>query len=383
MGFAARALHDDALRAAPRTGRVVVQWVQAPNLDPFADEWRRLEDSVLARTHLSSFDFLAPWYRHYAGDYGGSPLVGFARRHGHLVGVAPFVVRRGTVGRIPVTRVEFAPSDVPAGEFLVDDGQPEIIEAFVESLIDTIHFDVVCLDGLGAESPHLAAVQRAAARLRLPIELDDHAYATVDLRGGYQSYVSSLSGHYRRNLNQKARKIAAAGARIDAICGTAGADVVEGAIDRMIAITEASYKLEGQRLADHHRRFLTDVIRRLAARQKLALPLLSIGGRDAAFILGVLDRGCFYDVTLAYDEQFAKLSPGAYLMQRTLESFAAAGVHTAVSHGAHEYKRHWSSAFVPQQRAFLFAPTLRGRATRMIRFALRPVWARLAPAPAA
>jgi CelD/BcsL family acetyltransferase involved in cellulose biosynthesis len=243
--------------------------------------------------------------------------------------------------------------------------------------VDTVRFDIACLDGLAPESTHLAALHAAAAHHRLPIELDDHAFAIVDLRDGYQQYVSTLSGHYRRNLNQKARKIAAAGVTVDGVLGTADADSVERAIERMITITEASYKLAGQRLADHHRHFLGDVIRRLAARGKLALPLLSIGGRDAAFILGVLERGCFYDITLAYDEQFAKVSPGAYLMQRTLESFAAAGVHTAVSHGAHDYKKHWSSAFVPQKRAFLFAPTLRARATRMIRFSLRPVWARL------
>jgi CelD/BcsL family acetyltransferase involved in cellulose biosynthesis len=377
MRAAARTLHDDARSPAPRTGRIVVQWIQTSDLDAYAEEWRQLEEGVIERTHLSSFDFLAPWYQHYAGDYGGSPLIGFARRYDRLVGVAPFVVRPGTVGRVPVTRIEFAPSDVPAGEFLVEDAQPEIVEALLESLIGTIRFDVVCLDGFAPESTHLAAVQRATARHRLRLELDDQAYAIVHLRDGYRTYVSSLSGHYRRNLGQKARKIAAAGARVDAICGTAKAAVVEHAIERMVAITEASYKLEGQRLADQHRGFLADAIRRLAARGKLALPLLSIGGRDAAFVLGALDRGCFYDITLAYDEQFAKLSPGAYLMQRTLESFAAAGVHTLVSHGAHEYKKHWASAFVPQKRAFLFAPTLRGRAARLIRFRLRPAWRRL------
>jgi CelD/BcsL family acetyltransferase involved in cellulose biosynthesis len=377
MGTAARALRYDALRAAPTTGDTVVQWVQTPNLAAFADQWRRLENEVRARTHLASFDFLAPWFRNYAGEYGGAPLIGLARRHDRLIGVAPFVVRRGTVGRVPVTRVEFAPSDVPAGEFLIADGHADVVEAFIESLVETIRFDVICLDGFDPDSPHLRALQAAAAANGLPIESEAHAYALVDLRGGYQAYYRTLSGHYRRNLNQKARKIAALGAAVDSIHGTADAATVERAIDRLIAITEASYKLEGQRLADHHRRFLADVIRGLASQGRLALPVLSIRGRDAAFILGVLDRGCFYDITLAYDEQFEKLSPGAYLTQRMLETFASAGVHTAISHGAHDYKKHWSSAFMPQTRLFLFAPTLRARATHMIRFSLRPLWARL------
>jgi hypothetical protein len=64
-------------------------------------------------------------------------------------------------------------------------------------------------------------------------------------------------------------------------------------------------------------------------------------------------------------------------MQRTLEQLAGAGIHTVISHGAHEYKQHWSTRFVPQKRVFLFAPTLRARATRTIRFGLQPLWSRL------
>lgn len=358
---------------SPYPPAIDIEWLHTRDVEPLADEWRALEACVVHRTHLSTFEFLAAWYRHYAGDYGGTPLIGLARRGGQLVGVAPLTLRRGSVGRVPVRRIEFAPSDVPAGEFLVDDDQPEVVEAFIDSIVRTVPFDVLCLDGFDATSPHLAALGAAAGRHRMAMELDDHAFAIVHLRDGYKAYHAGLSGHYRRNLNQKARKIEASGAVVDGIHLTADPDEVERAIARLIAINEASYKLEGQPLAAHHRHFLADVIRRLARRGTLALPLLSIGGRDAAFILGVVERGCFYDITLSYDEQFAKVSPGAYLMQRTLENFAAAGIHTVVSHGAHEYKKHWASEFVPQQRAFLFAPTVRARATRMIRFSLRPL----------
>lgn len=355
-----------------------VEWLRAPEqLESLAAEWRGLEAVVHDRTHLSTCDFLGAWYRHYAGDYGGAPLIGLARRSERLVGLAPLTLRRGRVGTIPVTRIEFAPSDVPAGEFLIEDDQPGVVESLLDSLVQTVRFDVICLDGFDPASRQLAALQRAAARHRMGVELEDHAFALVDLRPGYKAYYSGLSGHYRRNLHQKARKIDAAGARIDGVHLTADADVIEHAIARLIAITEASYKLNGQRLADNHRAFLAEVVRRLGRRGTLSLPILSIGGRDAAFILGVVERGCFYDITLAYDESFAKLSPGAFLMQRTLERFAAAGVHTVVSHGAHEYKKHWATTFVPQKRAFLFAPGIRGSATRFIRFGLRPLWERL------
>jgi CelD/BcsL family acetyltransferase involved in cellulose biosynthesis len=357
-----------------------VEWIRDPAaLASIEGPWRALEGRVEYRTHVSTFDFLATWYRQYAGEYGGTPLIGLAWHGPDLIGVAPLTVRRGRVGRVPVTRVDFAPNDSIAGEFLVEDERPDVVEALMDSLVRTrTTFDVICLNGFDPQAPLLSALDDFAARYRLAVQMEDHAYAVVDLRDGYEAYVARLSPHSRRNLNQKARKIATAGFTVQGIQEAQNPEALAASLDRMIRINEASHKLQGQRLPDRHRGFLTEVVRRFGARGMLSLPILSIGGKDAAFILGVVERGCFYDITLAYDESFAKVSPGAFLMQQALQHLAAAGVHTAVSHGAHEYKRHWSTTFVPQKRAFLFAPGPRGRATRVVRFGLQPLWRRFA-----
>jgi hypothetical protein len=49
-------------------------------------------------------------------------------------------------------------------------------------------------------------------------------------------------------------------------------------------------------------------------------------------------------------------------------------VHTVISHGAHDYKRHWATAFVPQRRMFLFSPRPFAAAARLVRFHLQPLW---------
>jgi CelD/BcsL family acetyltransferase involved in cellulose biosynthesis len=357
---------------------LAVEWLRDPvELGRHAAEWRALERSV-KHTHLSSFDFITPWYTHYAGRYGGAPLAGLARRGSRLVGVAPMAICRGRTGSVPVTRVELAPTDVPAGEFLTAAGDSEVISEFVNALVDGTPFDVISLDGFTDGSEEMTAVEQAAARRRMVVERVDHAYAIADLSRGYDSYRGRLSGHFRRNLNQRARRMTAAGgADVGGIQFSGAADELDRCVSRVIAITEASYKLQGARLAACHRAFLSDVVGRLSARGTLCLPILSIGGEDAAFMLGVVERGVFYDITLAYAEPFATFSPGSFLMQRTLEMLASTGVHTAVSHGAHEYKRHWATRFVPQKRLFLFNRGVRGRAAHFTRFSLAPIWQRL------
>lgn len=355
-----------------------IDWVRSvTEIDALAAEWTELESRVEDRTVQSTFDYLDTWYRNYAGSYGGDPLVGVARRGSHTVGIAPLVVRRGTVGKVPITRIDFAAHDAHAGEFLVEDDHPETITALIESLASHIAFDVVCLNGFQTTSASFQSVQNAASRLGLDVELTEHPNAFVDLQGGYEAYCDAMSRNFRRTLKRQAQKIASAGKpEVQGVHLTEGLEQMESYIDRLFGVTEASYKLKGERLADCHRDLLAQLARRFGPRGMLYLSLLSLDGKDAACVMGLVERGCYYDVTLAYAEEFAELSPGAYLIQEALKNLAAAGVQRVISRGAHDYKKRWSTAFVPTTRVFLFSPGLRGTATRLIRFSLGPLWRR-------
>jgi len=343
-------------------------------IDTLAGEWRALEDAVEERTVLSTFDYNASWYRHYAND-GVETFIGLARRGSWLVGAAPLVIRRRRIGKVPLTCIEFAAHEAYAGEFLVEDDSPETLVLFLESLAKSARFDLICLNGLEMGSDRFRPLREAAARLRLAIELTDHPNAMVDLRRGYEQYFRSRSPHFRHAVRRHTRRIEDRGERrIDGVLLRRGIDRLDATVDRMIAINEASYKLDGQRLADSHRGFLSELARRFGPRGMLALPVLSIGGRDAAYVFGLVERGCFYDVTLAYDEAFAQLRPGTHLIQELLKDLAGAGVHTVISHGAHAYKKHWATAFLPSTRVFMFSSSLKASATRLIRFRLASLW---------
>jgi len=325
-----------------------------------------------------SFDYNATWYHHYEGAFGGDPLIGVASRGSDLVGIAPLVIRRRRVGRVPLTCVEFAAHEAYAGEFLVADSQPETTAIFLDALVRTAKFDLICLNDIDLASDRYGALRETALRHHLSIEVTDHPNAIVDLRPGYERYFRGRSAHFRASIRRHARLIEAVGKpAIGGVRITRGLEELEGSISRLIAINEASYKLKGQRLPDCHRGFLSEMARRFGPRGMLALPILTIGGRDAAFVFGLVERHCFYDITLAYDEGFARLSPGMHLIQEMLREFADEGIQTVVSHGAHDYKKHWASAFVPSRRVFLFAPGLRAAATRFIRFSLGPAWRRM------
>ena len=366
------------LKAPPVALPTTVEWVtRVADIESLANEWTGFEEIVQDRTVFSTFKFLATWYGNYAGPYGGDPLIGIARRGGKLVGVAPLVIRRGCLGKVPLTRVQFAMHDAYSGEFLVEDDRPETISVFLDSLAGAGKFDLISLNGIEPGTDRSHALENSAKRHRLAIERTNHPNAIVDLKNGYDDYCLQMSRNFRRTLKRQAQRVISAGApAVDGVQLMSGMDRLESHIDRLIAVTEASYKLKGQRLADCHRNYLGKLARDFGPRGMLHLSILSINGRDAAVVMGLVERGVYYDVTLAYAEEFAELSPGAYLMQQVLSDLASRGVHTLVSHGAHEYKRRWSTAFVPSTRVFLFSRTSSGLLSRFIRFRMGPVWQR-------
>jgi hypothetical protein len=245
------------------------------------------------------------------------------------------VTRRGCIGKIPLTRIQFATHDAYSGEFLLEDDCAEAIAAFIESLTER-RFGLIALNGIEPGSVEFSSVEESARRYGLDIETTNHPNAVVDLRNGYEGYCQSMSRNFRRTVKRQADRVNAAGTvRVDGVRLDCGVDRLELCIERLIRVTEASYKLNGNRLADSHREYLAGLARRFGARGMLHLSLLSIGGRDAAVVMGLVERGCYYDITLAYDEQFAAISPGAFLMQDTLRDLAERGMRTLISHGAH------------------------------------------------
>lgn len=130
-------------------------------------------------------------------------------------------------------------------------------------------------------------------------------------------------------------------------------------------------------MAPEHRRFNAEVIRRFAARGLADIGILTIHGRDAAYIVALVEAGIYYDFTISFDDDFKDFSPGIFLMVEMLRRIASEGVRKVVSHGAHEYKRRWATRFVLHSRGYLFRPGLRSFLSRTARFtlpALRERW---------
>lgn len=358
-----------------RGGRMQVTWFRRlGEIEALKGDWEALEEKATNRTAFSTFDWIMAWYTHYGGVIG-EPLVGAVRSDGVLVAIAPFVYWKGTLGGVPVRRVDFAGHNSEAGEFLIADGHTEAVKALLESLKREVRFDLVCLNNIDEGSEVSKALEKTAAAGGLRMELAVKRYASVELRDGFDAYFSKMTSKFRRNIRSREKRMDAAGGwKIDRISpGSTDGDTAEF-MSRVFGITDASKKAinNGGPMASHHKRFYEDVAARFAKKGALDISVLSINNTDAAAIFALADRGVFYDCMISYKEAYHEYSPGTVLMIEILKTLPKLDIRYVVSHGDHEYKRYWTSGFVCQNRVFMFEPSIRGVASRLAKFSVIP-----------
>lgn len=102
--------------------------------------------------------------------------------------------------------------------------------------------------------------------------------------------------------------------------------------------------------------------------------VLYLGGKPCAFWIGDINRGTFGSDYLGYDPDFAKHSPGMYLIMRVIEGFCDGhreGVTTVDFGPGHaQYKEVLSNREWREASVYIFAPTLKGISLNLVRGAM-------------
>jgi CelD/BcsL family acetyltransferase involved in cellulose biosynthesis len=367
----------DPLSEGSRAIRVewITDWTEIRQL---REPWLALSDRIQRRTVYSDHDWILAWYEHYAhtdDSDSGVPLVGVAWEGEQLVGVAPLLIAHASFAKVPVRRINFAGYNLQAGEFLALDGRPGIPAAFIQSLASRTDWDVISVTCLQPDWPEISTMQAVARERGLLSEIDaDDRYAVADLREGYQSYLMKCSGHFRQNLKRYGRKIDKAGGwKLDRLDLRPSEAAVEEFIRRVIAIADTGWRVErsGIEIEKRHQPFYERIIRDFAPRGMVDLCILRIGDRDAAYCMGLLERNAFFHVLMGFDNELRSLSPGVIMLQERFRLMPEDSISRVLSHGDYDYKKHWVTAYVSQQKLVIFNANFRARLSHFSQYRLR------------
>lgn len=119
------------------------------------------------------------------------------------------------------------------------------------------------------------------------------------------------------------------------------------------------------------REFYTSVATAAAESGYLSLYFLDFDGIPVAGHFGLRHGGCYYLPKVAYDEDYARFSPGQLLVRAIIEDLVKDGPAVMDFLGLPaEWKAVWTQEVLPHSSCFIFQKGLRGRILYFARFAI-------------
>lgn len=300
--------------------------------------------------------WIVAWSRAFAGD-GLCALT--AIREGELVGLLPFVERRGVLS---------APANwhTPVFGFLAID--QDVSAALATGFISRARMRAD-LSFLDKADPNLAECQIAAQRARRTMVV------RAVLRSPYVALADANWETYRASLDRKARKdIERRRRRLDEQ-GSVSVDFGDGRAD-LGRFLDEGFQLEGSGWKRERgtaitsdprtNRFYTEIARWASARGWLQLAFLRLDGKPIAFDFCLESGGTTYVLKGGFDPAFRGFAPGMILTYESLRRAFEQGLSSYELLGEDApYKLVWTQTKRERVRFQAFSRSPRGRANHL------------------
>ncbi len=295
-----------------------VEWRPLAELDAFVAEWQALASDALEPNVFYEPDFARAAMPVFGRD-AGAGLVWSRTNPARLLGFFPARIERRRFGiPLPILTAWTHPFG-PLGTPLVARGWAEpVIAAWLAHVTDHPHLPKIMLLPLVPVSGDWAealgrVVDRRGGAVR---DFGRHARALLDPGEDRADYLQrALGSKKRKELRRQRKRLADLGVVMSA--STSETAAVMRATDDFFALEAGGWKGRAgtaARADDSLRRFLQNAVTNLAADGKARVARLFLDSRALAAIIVLRSGATAWCWKIAYDEGFARFSPGVQLL---------------------------------------------------------------------
>jgi CelD/BcsL family acetyltransferase involved in cellulose biosynthesis len=294
-----------------------VEWRDFAGLAPIVGEWRELAEHALEPNVFYEPAFAlaaAPVF----GRDAGALLVWSGTSPRQLLGFFPARIEKRRYGlSLPILAGwthPFAPLGVPLVE---REAAEPIVAAWLAHLAaDPALPGLVLLPFLTEDGPFAAALEAILRRAQMPVaDFDRHQRALLAPEGDRSRYVErALGKHRHKELRRHWRRLSETGAVLFTTATEPAA--VAAALEDFFGLEASGWKGRAGTAAAQHedfRRFMRTAMHALAADGKVAIDRILLDGRTIAATIILYSGRCAWFWKIAYDEEFARFSPGVML----------------------------------------------------------------------
>ena len=306
---------------------LTVEWRIFTELASIVPEWRKLAACALEPNVFYEPAFALAAAPAFAPD-AGALLVWSATSPRRLLGFFPARVEKRRYGfNLPLLiglTHPYGPLGVPLVER--EAAEPVIAAWLAHLAADVALPGLALLPFLTENGAFATALEPILRRAQMPFaDFDRHQRALLAPTGERSLYVEhALSHHRRKELRRQWRRLSEAGAVV--LSAAADAAAVGAAIDHFLALEAAGWKGRvGTAAADDQnlQRFVRKAVSGLAAEGKVTIDRLFVDGCAIAAAIVLRSGRSAWFWKIAYDEAFARFSPGVMLSVALTEELVA------------------------------------------------------------
>ncbi len=304
----------DAGAGAHRSGETGVGVVAASDIASIAEAWATLAGRSASANLFFHPEFCIPAIAHLGGSSVAVAVVG-AASSGALAGLAPFT--RTRLGRIaPAVRV-WTHKYAPFGEPLVDgEDFAGTLARLVEGLAPEASGLSLILPDINTDGAVAEAIRTIAFRSGRPLALlGEHRRAMLARSPAIADLRAGLAHSRRKELGRQLRRLGDIGPLT--FVSDVEPDCVRARFEEFLALELSGWKgSRGTALASSAVTvaFAREALFDLAAAGKVRIDSLRVGPHPMAIVVSLIAGPAAYTWKTAYDEAYAKFSPGVQLM---------------------------------------------------------------------
>lgn len=349
-------------------------------------DWARLRpywNDLLGRTSGStvfqSYEYLTTWWSLLG--LRNELLIAVVLRDDVPVAIAPMQISRAQSLGCDRRCLSFIghPSEVDRNTLLLDEAAEPLVDRIARYLVSCEElWDFAALYEQPPESPLLKVlVDLLTAKKYFVTGVSGPECATVRIAGTWNDFLAAKPKSFRKSIQRRLSKIAAAGDSVLDSLQSPDADQAEVALGRYCAIEAASWKRSaalGVAKSSSHRSFYTQIVRTFAASGATTFQFLRMNGKDASGTFGLHWARTFYSLHIAHDESFAEHSPGVALTALELKSAFENGKMATFDFlgGFMTNKSGWATTLSPSVAVFAHRRNVNGWLFHWIHFRMRP-----------
>jgi CelD/BcsL family acetyltransferase involved in cellulose biosynthesis len=295
-----------------------VDWRSLPELSTIADQWRELAARALAPNVFYEPAFALAAAPLFGGDVG-AVLVWSGTSPRRLLGFFPARIESRRYGvRLPVL-VGWTHPFAPLGTPLVEpDAAEPVIAAWLAFLAGNAELPgLLLLPFVPEDGPFAAALAAILRRARMPAAaFNRHRRALLaPPKGERANYLQrALSARRLKELRRLGRRLGEFGALMFA--ATADPPALDGAVEDFLTLEASGWKgaagtaaLADNAVCD----FVRGALQALAREGKVVINRILVDGSAIAAAITLRSADCAWFWKIAYDERFARYSPGVLL----------------------------------------------------------------------